>query len=55
MWGDRTLGTRERGCMYCELGGDVFGEIGRFGHEKELVSLDIFPAITSCNVEEEII
>ena len=20
MWGDRALGTRERGCMYCEWG-----------------------------------
>jgi len=36
MWGDRALGTRERGCMYCELGGDVCGEIRRLGHEKEV-------------------
>jgi len=35
MWGDRALGTPEGGCMYCELGGDVCGEIGHLGHEKE--------------------
>ena len=39
MWGDLALGTRERGCMYCELGGDVCGEIGRLGHEKEVVCI----------------
>ena len=37
MWGDRALGTREGDCMYCELGGDVCGEIGHLGHEKEVV------------------
>jgi len=25
--------------MYCELGGDVYGEIGRLGHEKEVVCI----------------
>jgi len=25
------LGTRERGCMYCEWGGDVCGEIDALG------------------------
>ena len=25
--------------MYCELGGDVCGEIGRLGHEKEAVCI----------------
>jgi len=25
--------------MYCELGGDVCGEIGRLGHEKEVVCI----------------
>ena len=39
IWGDRALGTREGGCMYCELGGDVCGEIGRLGHEKEVVCI----------------
>ena len=33
------VGTREGGCMYCELGGDVCGEIGRLGHEKEVVCI----------------
>ena len=39
MWGDRALGTRERDCMYCELGGDVCGEIGDLGNEKEVVCI----------------
>ena len=25
--------------MYCELGGDVCGEIGHLGHEKEVVCI----------------
>jgi hypothetical protein len=25
--------------MYCEVGGDVCGEIGRLGHEKEVVCI----------------
>jgi len=37
MWGDRVLETRERDFMFCELGGDVCGEIGYLGHEKEVV------------------
>jgi len=41
MWGDRALGTREGGCMYSELGGDVCGEIGHLGHEKETVCIVI--------------
>ena len=31
MWGDRALGTRERGCMYCEWGRGVCEEIGALG------------------------
>jgi len=31
MWGDRALGTRERGCMYCEWGRGVCEEIGTLG------------------------
>ena len=41
MWGDQALGTRERGCMYCKLGGDVCGEIGRLGHETGLYVLRV--------------
>ena len=37
----RALRTREGGCVYCELGGDVCGEIGRLGHEKEVVCIVI--------------
>jgi len=33
------VGTREGGCMYCEVGGDVCGEIERSGHEKEVVCM----------------
>ena len=39
MWGDRVLGTREGGCIYCELRGDVCGEIAHLGHEKEAVCI----------------
>ena len=33
------IGTREGGCMYCELGEDVCGEIGHLRHEKEVVCI----------------
>ena len=35
MWGDRTLGTREGGCMYSEWGRGVCEEIGALGTRVE--------------------
>jgi len=39
MWGDRHAWERERGCMYCELGGGVGGEIDTLWNETEVVCI----------------
>jgi len=39
MWADRHAWQRERGCMYCELGGGVCGEIDTLGNEKGAVCI----------------